>query len=211
MFAMLAQTTRNLGKRIIRRKPAGWQSGAREKVGILALAPLLLLSACSAGTTPLVKLHGVPAGSFEDQLNQACGQPIAYPLSAQCIELMGSAGPMLQHRSDLVMKIWRSCPDDNPCYRIIKEDPACSGQTLPASDHGGGAGDSCLRAQEANYSCAALRNDLVYIQRINQVPAAQAADDDCSTNQKSLAEYDKRIEEMAVRIQWYRIFAKKGF
>jgi len=159
----------------------------------------------------MVKLRGVPVSSFEQELDQACGQPIAYPLSAQCIDLMGSAGPMLAHRSVLVMKIWRSCPEDNPCYRIVKTDPACGGPAPTAvSDHSGGATDSCTRAQETNYSCAALRDDLVYIDRMQQACCAQD-DSDCAQAKMTLAEYDKKIEEMSVRIQWYRIFAKKGF
>ncbi len=178
----------------------------------LALCPLLILSRCTPSSTPLVKLHGVPASGFEKQLDDACGQPIVYPISAKCIALMGGVGPMLQHRSDLVMRIWRTCPDDNPCYRVTRTDPACSGQALTAvSDSGSGAGDQCQRAQEANYSCAALRDDLVYQERLHQPVAAPGADDDCANNKNRLAEYDQKIEEMSVHIQWYRIFARKGF
>ena len=184
-------------------------------MGIFPLVQLLLLSACTPATTPMVKLQGVPAGLFEQELDQACGQPIAYPLSPKCIAMLCSAGPMLEHRSILVMKIWRSCPQDNPCYRITQTEPACAGQTLPAvSDHGGGANDPCLMAQEANYSCAALRNDLVYLQRTRQGSEAldsEAVEDDCAGNKRNLSEYDKRVEEMSVLIQWYRIFAHKGF
>ncbi|MGO9059587.1 MAG: hypothetical protein ACLQU2_19730 [Candidatus Binataceae bacterium] len=159
----------------------------------------------------MVKLHGMAVSTFEQELDQACGQPIAYPLSAQCIDLMGSAGPMLAHRSVLVMKIWRSCPEDNPCYRIVKSDPACGGQAPTAvSDPRGVAIDPCARAQEANYSCAALRDDLVYVNRMQQASSAQD-DSYCAQAKMALAEYDKKIEEMSVRIQWYRIFAKKGF
>jgi hypothetical protein len=169
------------------------------------------MNACTAGSTPLVKLHGVPAGSFEAQLNEACGQPIEYPLSARCINLMGSVGPMLEHRNDLVMRIWRSCPEDNPCYRVVKSDPACNGEAAPLPpDHGGSKSDPCLAAQEANYSCAALRNDLVYIQRISQT-GVQSPDDDCESNKRRLMEFDQKIEDMSTRIQWYRIFAEKGF
>jgi hypothetical protein len=202
--------------RIIRRNPAGTptstRSGAPRNGGVFALAPLLLLYACTPGSSPLVKLHGVPVGGFEQQLDEACGKPIAYPLGAKCVGLMGSAGPMLQHRSDLVMRIWRSCPDDNPCYRVTREDPACGGQApLAVSDRGAGALDPCQRAQEANYSCAALRNDLVYLESIRQASPPQAAEADCAEDKKSLVEYDKKIEEMSVRIQWYRIFAEKGY
>lgn len=110
------------------------------------------------------------------------------------------------------MRIWRSCPDDNPCNRVAQTDPACGGQGLTAvSDRGDGAGNPCERAQEANYSCAALRNDLVYRQRLSQPPASPDPYDNCAENRNTLADYDKKIEEMSVRIQWYRIFAEKGF
>ena len=47
---------------------------------------------------------------------------------------------------------------------LSRAEPACAGQTLSAvSDPSGGASDPCLMAQESNYSCAALRNDLVYL------------------------------------------------
>src|SRR5271156_998412 len=76
------------------------------------------------------------------------------------------------------------------------------------------ANDPCLMAQEANYSCAALRNDLGYLQRTRQGSEAldsEAVEDDCAGNKRNLSEYDKRVEEMSVLIQWYRIFAHKGF
>jgi len=181
-------------------------------VSALAVFPLLMLSDCAPGAAPMVKLHGVPAGSFEQQLDEACGQPIVYPLSPKCIALMGSAGPMLEHRSELVLAIWRTCPYDNPCYRVTTTDPACTGQGLTAvSDKGSGVGDPCQRAQQANYSCAALRDDLAYMERSRQPLAQQDADSGCEASKKRLDEYDKKIEEMAVRIQWYRIFAKQGF
>ena len=218
---MLDRTTsrRTLRRRVIRRKPAGWPlvgapPAGRQPMrgkGKFFTVLLLLLNACTPGTAPMVKLHGVPVSSFEQELDQACGQPIAYPLRAQCIDLMGSAGPMLAHRSLLVMKIWRSCPQDNPCYRIVKTDPACGEQAPTAvSEHGGRATDSCTRAQEADYSCAALRDDLVYVDRVRQASSAQG-DSDCAQAQMTLADFDKKIEEMSVRIQWYRIFARKGF
>lgn len=222
---MLARRTSPgcLRQRIVRLYQRRWpvagvrsasESRSRWGIGILPLVPLLL-SACTPSTTPMVKSDGVPVGRFQQELYQACGQPFAYPLSPKCIAMMGSAGPMLEHRSVLVMKIWRSCPQDNPCYRITSTDPACAGQTLPAvSDHGGGASDPCLMAQEANYSCAALRNDLVYLERSRQGSEAldsEALEDGCAENKRNLSEYDKRVEEMSVLIQWYRIFANKGF
>lgn len=218
MLAWSASLRNTLRQRIIRLALIGRRADVRWfhsfiascAVAALAFASLTLASACTSATAPMVKLHGVPAGRFEQQLNEACGKPIAYPLSSRCITLMGSAGPMLEHRSVLVMKIWRSCPHDNPCYRIITSDPACTGQTVPAvSDHGATVNDACLRAQQANYSCAALRDDLTYLERSRQVAAPP--DDDCEVNKNNLSEYDKRIEEMSVRIQWYRIFAAKGF
>jgi hypothetical protein len=220
-FAMLARRTSRspLRQRLVPFYRTGWPAvGAPSaaaskpswKIGMLALAPVLLVGACTAGTVSSAKMRAVTVGGFEQQLDQACGQPIAYPLTPQCLALMGSVGPLLEHRSVLVMKIWRSCPQDNPCYRIIKTEPACAGQTLPAvSDHGGGANDPCLRAQEANYSCAALRNDLAYLERTRA--GSDALYDECDENKRALAEYDQRIEQMSVLIQWYRSFADKGF
>jgi hypothetical protein len=156
-------------------------------------------------------MHSVPAGSFEQQLDDACGRPIVYPISAKCIALMAGAGPMLQHRSDLVMAIWRSCPEENPCYRVARTEPACSGQGLTAvADTGTRAESPCLKAQQANYSCAALRDDLVYRERLRQPAPAADADGECTESKHRLSEYDQQVEDMSVHIQWYRIFAKKG-
>ncbi len=188
----------------LRRVVTGWVASA------LAFILMMLVGGCTAGSSPMVKLHGVPAGSFEEQLNEACGKPIVYPLSSKCIALMGSAGPMLEHRSELVMAIWRTCPYDNPCYRITTTDSACTGQGLTAVSDSG-VGNPCQRAQQANYSCAALRDDLAYMERSRQPLAQQDTDNGCEANKKRLSEFDKKIEEMSVRIQWYRIFAEKGF
>lgn len=118
---------------------------------------------------------------------------------------------MLQHRSDLVMAIWRSCPDENPCYQVARTESACSGQTLTAvSDTGSGAQTSCLKAQQANYSCAALRDDLVYKERLRQPALAVDSEGECSASRHRLTEYDQQVEDMSVHIQWYRIFARKS-
>jgi hypothetical protein len=178
----------------------------------LALCQLLVLSDCVTTTTQ----PGVAAGNFEQQLDDACGKPIAYPLSAKCITLMGGVGPTLQHRSDLVMRIWRTCPDENPCNQIAKTDPACTGQSANApltavSDPAARADDQCQRAQQANYSCAALRNDLVYKESLRQPAAPADPDDSCAENKNRLDEFDSKIKEMSVRIQWYRVFAGQSF
>ncbi len=182
--------------------------GRELAAGAIALCAPMALSNCTA---PMAKLHGVPASGFEQQLNEACGRPIVYPLSARCVALMGSAGPMLEHRSELVMAIWRTCPHDNPCYRITTTDPACTGQELTAVAASSGAGDPCQRAQQADYSCAALRDDLAYMEHAHQPLAQRDVDNSCEANKNRLEEYDRKIEEMSVRIQWYRIFAQKGF
>jgi hypothetical protein len=38
-------------------------------------------------------------------------------------------------------------------------------------------------AQASNYSCAALRNDLVYLERTHQ--GSEALDDDCAENKRT--------------------------
>jgi hypothetical protein len=175
----------------------------------LAFCPLLLLSDCTTARN----LRSVPAGSFEAQLDEACGKPIVYPLSPKCIKLMGGVGPALRHRSDLVMRIWRTCPDENPCNKIVRSNPACTGQgaagsVTAVSDSGAGTKDPCQRAQEADYSCLALREDLAYRNSPGQAPDPE---DNCAANKNRLDEFDQKIEDMSVHIQWYRVFAGQGF
>ena len=148
----------------------------------------------------------MPAFSFEQQLAVSCGQPVAYPISASCVAMMGSVGPLLQHRSDLIMKIWRSCPAENPCYRITANQPACGG-AQPVSF--GNLNQSCKEAQEADHSCAALLRDPVYA---NLHQAGFSPDPyDCQRAKNELAELDREVERMSMRIQWYRAFAAQGF
>jgi hypothetical protein len=175
----------------------------------LAFCPLLLLCDCSSASN----LRSVPASSFEAQLDNACGKPITYPLSAKCISLMGGVGPALRHRSDLVMRVWRTCPDENPCDKIARSDPACAGQGVAGSvtavsDSVAASSDLCLKAQEANYSCLALREDQAYRNIPGQPPDP---DDSCAANKGRLDEFDQKIEDMSVHIQWYRVFAGQSF
>lgn len=177
-----------------------------------ALPQVLLLSACLAASKPAATSQSAQAEGFQQQLSDACGQPVRYPINAKCVTVMGSVGPLLRERSDLVVKIWRNCPQDNPCYRIASTDPACGGHVTPVRDGLFGAdNDSCKSAQQANYSCAAMLNDLAYTEPVEQQISAQSGDYDCSRAKSALTQFDQEIERMAVRIQWYRAFAAQGF
>jgi hypothetical protein len=177
-----------------------------------ALPQVLLLSACLAAAKPAAQSPAAPAADFQQQLSDACGQPVLYPINHKCISVMGSVGPLLQERSDLVVKIWRSCPQDSPCYRVASSDPACGGHLTPVRDGIFGAdNDSCKKAQEANYSCSAMLNDLAYADPVAQPVSAQSEGYECSRAKSALIQFDQEIDRMAVRIQWYRAFAAQGF
>jgi hypothetical protein len=177
----------------------------------LALVPLLLI-ACSASSPPAANPPAIPVFSFEQQLADSCGQPVAWPIHAKCVAMMGSVGPILQHRSDLIMSVWRSCPEENPCYRITTTQPACTGQSASATqpvnfvDHS----ESCRNAQEADYSCAALLKDPVYDGYIHQTGLPQDPYD-CQRAKAALTDLDREVDRMSVRIQWYRVFAAHGY
>ncbi len=122
--------------------------------------------------------------------------------------MMGSVGPLLQHRSDLIMKIWRSCPDENPCYRIAKTEPVCTAAPAPAVSFDN-PNQSCRQAQQADHSCAALLRDPVYA---NLHQTGFAPDPyDCQRAKNELEELDREVERMSLRIKWYRVFAAQGF
>jgi hypothetical protein len=177
-----------------------------------ALPQVLLLSACLAASKPAATSQSAQPEGFQQQLSDACGRPVLYPISTKCIGVMGSVGPLLQRRSDLVVKIWRSCANDNPCYRIASTDPACGGRVTPVRAGLFGAdNDSCRRAQQADYSCAAMLNDLAYTDPAQQPDGAQGGDYECMRAKSALVEFDQEIDRMSVRIQWYRAFAAQGF
>jgi len=130
--------------------------------------------------------------------------------------MMGSVGPLLQRRSDMVMAIWRSCPNENPCYRIATTEPACTGQPAggPVAaaqpvNYADGA-KSCKEAQETNHSCAALLNDPVYSSYINQNGAPQNPNE-CQRAKSALLNLDQEVDRMSLRIKWYQVFASQGF
>jgi hypothetical protein len=181
---------------------------AGQSCAVAALCALLL-GACSTASRPAAHPVALPGSSFDQELTDACGQPVAYPISPKCVSMMGSVGPLLQHRSDLIMKIWRSCPDENPCYRITRTDPACNGAPAAQPVSLGNSNQSCKEAQETDHSCAALLRDPVYA---NLHQAAFAPEPyDCQRAKNDLAELDREVDRMSLRIQWYRVFAAQGF
>jgi len=180
----------------------GFKTG--QSCGAVVLS--IVLAACSAHSRPAADPAPVPVSAFEQRLADSCGQPVSYPISARCVAMMGSVGPLLQHRSDLIMKIWRNCPAENPCNRIATSQPACGG-AQPVSF--GTVNQSCRQAQEADHSCAALLKDPVYA-NLHQAGFAPGQYD-CQRAKDALADLDREVERMSLRIQWYRAFAAQGF
>jgi hypothetical protein len=170
----------------------------------------ILLYGCGTASRPASNPAGIQGSSFARELNQACGDPVVYPITAQCVDMMGSVGPLLQHRSDLIMKIWRSCPDENPCYRIAATQPACNGSLSGAQPVSfGNSNQSCREAQQADHSCAALLKDPFYA-NLHQAGFAQDPYE-CQRAKNALAELDREVDRMSLRIKWYRAFAAQGF
>ncbi len=181
------------------------------KASVAVANGLLLMSACTANSRPAANPVSVPASAFEQRLADSCGQPVAYPISAKCVAIMGSVGPLLQHRSDLIMAIWRSCPGENPCDRVSAAQPACGGQVSPVQrvDFADG-NESCRKAQEADYSCAALLNDPVYTGSLHHTGVPQDPYG-CQRAKAALANFDGEVDRMSLRIRWYRVFAMQGY
>jgi hypothetical protein len=178
----------------------------------LAFALSLLLNACLETSRPQASSPAIHVEGFEQQLVDACGLHVIYPINAKCIAVMGSVGPLLLHRSDLVMGIWRSCPYESPCYRVAAQEPACNVQTGAAHARLFGAdNEACRRAQHANYSCAALMNDLGYADHIEEPHEQAGADYECQRAKAALTAFDAEIDRTRLRIQWYRTFARQGF
>lgn len=163
----------------------------------------LLLAGCAARAT-----SAPPAsrGDFSDQVNAACGQPLRYPVSDQCARLMASVGPLLKRRSALVMGVWRSCPDDNPCLRIAASQPPCqipvSGVSLSATPQGNPA---CTQVLEADYSCSALLHDPLYGLIQNRM-----ANPRCEDARGALRDFDRNVENVRLQIQWYQNLTSRG-
>jgi hypothetical protein len=96
----------------------------------------------------------------QKQRDEAC----RIPVRADCVN--GKFGLLIQNMSDLTMAVWRVCPDENPCTRISKNDPACirmNGDEFDSPSWGLDS-ESCKKVQMADYSCKALSSDPTYVQ-----------------------------------------------
>lgn len=65
-----------------------------------------------------------------DPIDQACGNPIAYPVSASCVSAMGKYGPVVQRRSDLVMAVKTACAPSPESFsacmaKVHHDEPSC--------------------------------------------------------------------------------------
>jgi hypothetical protein len=98
------------------------------------------------------------------------------------------------------MATWRNCPEENPCQRIIAHDPACAGVVSSSLQPASSTTDpGCERAQMADYSCAALQQDRMYL-----LIQHKEASPECHQAKTDLAKFDNDIERVRLQIQWYR-------
>lgn len=160
----------------------------------------------------VVLLVGIAAGCFSTQtvsdsdstqphtvtIDEACGNPTRFPVSQECMSLIGRFSAVMQRRSDLVMAMWRACPD-NPCSVIefgvgdtpghtgVGAAPSCQKadalfyqeveSNAPPNSELDSAARACEKAQHEDYSCSALQADSVY----SRQQANLASEEQCSS------------------------------
>jgi hypothetical protein len=90
-------------------------------------------------------------------MDEACGNPVRWPISQECVNLLGPRGSLFQEKSDRVMAVWRACPSAAPCGNF----GACKklqSLTVGTQEYESQRAD-CRGAQGADYSCSALQKD----------------------------------------------------
>jgi hypothetical protein len=96
--------------------------GTAVAVAVIVLAPLL--AGCATNTPRITQLQWSEPDA-QTQVANACGTPTRFPVSQECVTLMGYPyGALFQRKSDLEMAVWRVCAT-GPCTLVSKETPAC--------------------------------------------------------------------------------------
>jgi len=205
--------------------------GRVAKVRLIRLKVLLLVSiaaGCASTRTEPESANFVQP--HEVTTEDACGTPFRWPLSRECVNTL-SLGlnqaqiALLQHKSDLMMAVWRACPSADPCKAVSDATPAC--HPLTDTDQ---SLKACREAHEADYSCRALENDPIYAQEnravgncLNKCPSAQVSviggcfdrcldleypgRAECSQAQTNLADFQDRVQKAMLDAQLKAAFA----
>jgi hypothetical protein len=119
----------------------------------LIVGAALLLMGCASQVAP-----------NRAAIDETCGNPTRFPVSQECVALMGDPdGSLLQRKSDLTMAVWRACPSTDPCGRLEACQKAES--VKPDNPKFETRSDECARAQQTDYSCSSLQKDPEYVRR----------------------------------------------
>jgi hypothetical protein len=157
--------------------------GRRIRLTVLLLAGIV----AGCASTEMAPDSSNPVQPHEVTIDEACGNPTRFPVSQECLNAMGYRyRGLLQHKTDLVMAVWRACPSASPCTTVRNSTPVC--QELNTLKSGSAeyedADSKCKKAYAADYSCNALVNDPEF-QRQGDVSAdcleKTASDPNCSS------------------------------
>ena len=160
---------------------------------------MLTLIGCASTTPP-----SAPSVA-KSTMDEACGDPVRWPVSRECVNLLGPRGSLFQEKSDLVMALWRACPTAAPCgnFEACKKLQSLKVGTKEYESQRA----ACKSAQMADYSCSALQRDLEF-QRQGRVASEclknVAKDASCNVEKQHLRVGSKRWKKAsAERIACY--------
>jgi len=166
------------------------------------LVSMLLFSGCGASS----QKAGPDASQTQAAIAQRvdfkkrCGDPIRFPISDECAQLAGNAGPQLRRQSDLTVAMWRACAMIPSSAETIRQeaiargdaktevgqkmigemerteqhsDSPCVAADLRDLDCVAGNIDACDTARNGDPACSAWLNDNDTQERIHCLERAE--------------------------------------
>jgi hypothetical protein len=165
------------------------------------LVSMLLLSGCGSSSQKAAAdaSQAQAALAQRTDFTKRCGDPIRFPISDECAQLAGNAGPQLRRQSDLTVAVWRACAMIPSSAETIRQeavargdaktevgqkmigemerteqhsDSPCVAADLRDLDCVAGSSDACDNARNSDPACTAWLNDNDTQERIHCIDRA---------------------------------------
>ena len=145
----------------------------RSLVAVLLAASILTICACGSSSNdeqekPAEQPNPVAvqerAAELKKMRDEACGNPVRFPVTQRCIDLSGDDGPALKRENDLRIAVWRNCALTPASAEAIRRETIARGtaksemgrQIIREMERTEKDSDSpCVRADMRNPDCVA--------------------------------------------------------
>jgi hypothetical protein len=183
------------------------------------LVSMFLLSGCVSSSKKAEAEASQPQAALAQRTDfkKRCGDPLRFPVSDECVQLAGNAGPQLRRQSDLTVTMWRTCamlPSSAETIRqeaiargdaktevgqkMIGEmerteqhsDSPCVAADLRDLDCVAGSSDACESARTNDAACTAWLNDNDTQQRVRCLDRAVHDPACIATQQAESSDHD---------------------